>query len=702
MTDIDLQNVLYECKVASHRGYDIAFEQYQALHETISNAREEIDKALVTLRTSSCNTAEATEILSQQFEDIMSDFDQLSFAFKDGLQSLQEREGKFSVTLFGKTSTGKSTLMEVLTHGDGSSIGKGAQRTTLSVRKYEWNGLEITDVPGTGAIDGAEDESVAYQAAKKADLILFLITDNGAQPSEAEWFSKVVSLGKPVIGIINVRTAISERDSTEFVLKRIEKAFNKSRLDTIRDQFCEYAEKHGQSWQNIPFVYVHLHSAFMAQQAVDLTIQESYHKASRIDDLTKLIVSHVKDNGLFECIKTYIDIISNPILTSMENLLGQGLSNSSQGRIILEKKRKLQDWKKRFNQSSTMQIESHIARLRGDLNAKIASFVEEHYADDNANEAWKEILENSHVQDKCQEILVQLESQCNETIGEIAREIINEISFTSSVIADASIKAGHVGDGQRTWNRVTAFAGTGLAIGTTIATIVGATTLAATLGWITLAVGVIGTAGAFLFSSRSKEEHEARVQLENNLKKEVSNMCETLEHQIKAEFSKLLKTRVDSLIRELIRIDSILFGLADTQKKLAWYLDTNLLNLNSALVKEALSFTETKEQAQYIDTVARVPGFALTFVLNSNFNLPAATIEKLRNLMGEDINCIYNSSNKKILISRAIGDEIQRDAIDIELKTGTAHIKASKATSRLINRARIAQQLSRIVISIIK
>lgn len=699
MADIDLQNVLYECKTASQRGYNIAYEQYHALHETISNAREEIDKALATLSTSSCNTEEATDILSQQFDDIKSDLSQLSFAFKDGLQALQAREGKFSVTLFGRTSTGKSTLMEVLTHGDGSSIGKGAQRTTLSVRKYEWNGLEITDVPGTGAVDGAEDETVAYQAAKEADLILFLITDNGAQPSEAEWFSKVVSLGKPVIGIINVRTAISERDSTEFVLKRIEKAFNKIRLDTIKDQFCEYAEKHGQSWQNIPFVYVHLHSAFKAQQAVDINIKESFHKASRIDDLTDLIVSHVKDKGLFECIKTYIDIISNPILTSMENLLGQGLSNSSQGRVILDKKRKLMDWKKRFMQSSNMQIESHIARLRGDLNAKIASFAEVHYADDKATDAWKELLESSHVQDKCQEVLVQLESQCNETIGEIAREIINEIKFTSSVIADASIKAGHVGDGQRIWNRVATYAGAGVAIGGAIAWLAGAGAVAATLGWVTVAVGVIGTAGSFLFSSRSKEEHEARVQLENDLKKEVSSLCESLEHQIKAEFTKLIKTRVDSLIKELIRIDSVLFGLADTQKKLAWYLDTNLLNLNVELVKEALHFFESEDQIQLIRTVARVPGFALTFVLDSNVYLQAATLEKLTELMGEDINCILDSSNKKILISRVIGDEINRDAINIESKTGTARITTSTISSRLINRLRMAQQLSRIVIS---
>ena len=44
--------------------------------------------------------------------------------------------------------------MEILTEGDGSSIGKGFQRTTRDVRKYTWNGLEITDDPGIGAFEG--------------------------------------------------------------------------------------------------------------------------------------------------------------------------------------------------------------------------------------------------------------------------------------------------------------------------------------------------------------------------------------------------------------------------------------------------------------------------------------------------------------------------------------------------------------------
>lgn len=62
----------------------------------------------------------------------------LSFAFKEDLQNLRNNLSKFSITLFGRTMAGKSTLMEILTEGDGKSIGTGAQRTIRDVRKYTW------------------------------------------------------------------------------------------------------------------------------------------------------------------------------------------------------------------------------------------------------------------------------------------------------------------------------------------------------------------------------------------------------------------------------------------------------------------------------------------------------------------------------------------------------------------------------------
>jgi len=58
----------------------------------------------------------------------------------------------FTVALFGRTKAGKSTLRETLTRGNGSTIGKGSQRTTRDVTEYSWQGLRLLDTPPDSVI----------------------------------------------------------------------------------------------------------------------------------------------------------------------------------------------------------------------------------------------------------------------------------------------------------------------------------------------------------------------------------------------------------------------------------------------------------------------------------------------------------------------------------------------------------------------
>ena len=219
MAGTDLRDVLQECQKSARVGYRIASTEEKNLSKVLSSAEEKIQRAIMEFHTSPCYAPETAGLLETQLVEISSAFNRLSFAFKEDLNNLRENLSKFSISLFGRTMAGKSTLMEIFTEGDGSSIGKGAQRTTLDVRKYQWNGLEITDVPGIGAFEGEDDEQIAFEAAKTADLILFLITDDAPQAVDAECFSKIVDLGKPIIGIMNVKKAIQDGNSLRLTTK---------------------------------------------------------------------------------------------------------------------------------------------------------------------------------------------------------------------------------------------------------------------------------------------------------------------------------------------------------------------------------------------------------------------------------------------------------------------------------------------------
>ena len=277
MKDIELENALNECKKSAEEGYRIASKYKKNLNKVLNTAKGKIEEASSQLDRSSLNDSDSVDILERQSNRIASDFNRLSYAFDESLDKLRENISKFSITLFGRTTAGKSTLMEFLTKGNGSSIGKGNQRTTLDVRTYVWNGMEVTDVPGICAFGGKDDEQMAFNAAKSADLILFLLTDDGPQADEAEWFSKLVVLGKPIIGIINVRQSIEEDADTEDIIWDIEDRFDMNRLETLKSQFFSFSELYGQFWKDIPFVYVHLLSADQSQRITDETISKKYY-----------------------------------------------------------------------------------------------------------------------------------------------------------------------------------------------------------------------------------------------------------------------------------------------------------------------------------------------------------------------------------------------------------------------------------------
>lgn len=698
MVEFNLQEVLDECQKSAKIGYELASSQYKRLRDTIANAESKIEDTLIAFNSSTCYLSDATASLAQQLSETRSSIDRLSFAFQEDLQKLQENLGKFSITLFGRTMTGKSTLMEVLTHGDGTSIGRGSQRTTLDVRSYYWNDLEITDVPGIAAFEGEEDESIAFEAAKAADLILFLTSDDGIQASEAECFSQILEMGKPVICIMNVKASIAGGKSPRLALRDVEKKFDFDRLNEIRDQFYSYAEKRGQNWRKIPFVYVHLQSAFAAQNTSDPALSEAYQKASRIDYLKEVIIQQVKTKGQFYRVKNFIDIISNPMLSSMENLIQQSLINSAQGRTILSKKRKLEAWKKTFEGTSQTRIKSCITHIQSELNAEIAAFAEEHFSDKNADKAWQKLLHERKVQDRCQAVLETLEEQCNDTLAEISREITNELNYTTSFINKKSFRVGHIIDSRRIWNWSTTIIGGGLTVGAMIAGLAGAAA-AGPLGWAALGVGIIGTIGSFFFASREKQENEARVRLEQNLRKIVSSLCDSLEKQMKNNVRLLVQKRIDDVLQELTRIDSVLFRLADTQKELAWYLDNNLLELNQKLVNEAIGLIGARGLEYHILSVARIPGAAMTFLLNDGTVFPDEHSKQLSMLTGEYIYLAFDSPYKRVLISRVIGREIDRGKVSIEEKIGVAHILAKDLQPRVMNRVRMAQQLSKIAIT---
>ena len=161
----------------------------------------------------------------------------------------------------------------------------------------------------------------------------------------------------------------------------------------------------------------------------------------------------------------------------------------------------------------------------------------------------------------------------------------------------------------------------------------------------------------------------------------------------------MIETRVEALLKELDRINSVVFRLADTQKELAWNLDEHLLELNSQIVSEAIRLIGAEGLEYHILEVGRVPGNAVVFMLNDGTVFPEEQKNLLRSLMSEKIGFVYSTENKRVLISRVIGKSIDRNKISLEEKIGIVHIPLEGVPPYIITRVRMAQQLARMAIT---
>lgn len=690
---MDLAAALSESKQYAKRGYRLADDAVSLLERTVDSVSMRLQENIDALEQSNINERNITKGLSIQLASIKQNFEEMPHQLNMDLKAISK--SLFSITLFGRTMAGKSTLMEILTHGNGMSIGKGAQRTTRDVRTYSYNGMRITDVPGIAAFEGQEDEDVAFEAAKKSDLILFLITDDAPQASEAECLNKILRLGKPVICLVNVKANIDSGTNLKMFARDIQKKMDKNRLDSIRAQFLEFGTQYGQSWNNLRFAYVHLKSAYLSQQTEwELNGNELY-KLSRFAYLEKLVNNEVVKNGKFYKLKSFSDIVVVPVVDAFETLFRQSAQNSEQGSILIGKKRKLKKWTIDFESDAKKRIESYLSTISGELRKEVASFAEDNYDNSKAENSWKSIIQSHNIESRATSLLKQLGMECEEELREICREINSELKFSHAVFSDGSINMPFLIDGKRVWNWATTLVSGGLMIAGLF--------VSGPIGWVGLAVGLVGWLGSFVFSDREKKVLDARKKLEKKLITHLDKMINDLRKKmLDVLYNELLKKQLYTTLNAIDETINSVFLLSKTQQDFAKALNTKLNEMNKVVITEALDFTGFSGLEWHITNVVRIPGNAMMIVLEDGKRFPVDARKALSYLLKEQVWFIFNTNNLKSILTQAIGKRCDKDSIRIQYINGEPRIARISnfdvLDANTYNRVRLAQQLTELLI----
>ena len=410
MNQIKWKWALYQCRRAASKGYLVAKKNLDGVKMDINQVSTDLTQSMTNLDNGRVRTADVIGQLQKQLKQVIVELYALQERSRDLLEEKRAQSDKFSIALFGRTMAGKSTLMEILTNGDGLSIGKGGQRTTRDVRSYDWEGLKVTDVPGIAAFEGREDEELAFEAAAQSDLVLFLITDDAPQNEEAECFARVRRLGKPILGICNVKAALNDEDDVRLFLRKNWFHRDHRRLGEIVEQFHEFAKKYSPGTR-IYFVYTHLRSKFLSQQSEHRSQQDELGHASRFAQVEKQIISVVIGRGKFLRWKSFIDSAVAPVLDFSDKMLDFSAENSSSGRVYIDKHRQFKSWAEGFRENSKERINSFISKEMNLLRTKIPEFAEDNYDKSDAGARWDRLVKEQGIERKAEKLATGLQKR---------------------------------------------------------------------------------------------------------------------------------------------------------------------------------------------------------------------------------------------------------------------------------------------------
>ena len=629
-----IEQELKKCRQSAEEGFQLASANYDEIKDTLTEEASNLSKT--DSEQNEIQRIQNTELVETQKRELKQLADKIKL-IDDDIKNLHARAKDFSIIVYGRTMAGKSTLMEILTHGNGKSIGKGAQRTTLDVRDYYWNGLKITDVPGICAFGGAEDERLALEAAKTADLILFLLTSDAPQPDEATCLAQLKSFGKPILGVINVKMSFNINDELD-IEDLQEKLADTSTIDATLNQFKDFAASHNQDWSGIKFVATHLLSAYQSQDT-----NPKVFEISRFSEVEDFILDKVRNDGRFLRIKTFADSIAVPMNDIILKIYEHSATTLLESDVWFDKRRQLTEWREKFLARSQEKINRLYDQLSEQLDNAIYNFAESHYEDNQVNEHWQQRLQSLHFDQQYQELLKNFASECERKRKELSDELTQELSYAFHGNTSTSIEL----EGTTPWGKYAAMVLPNLLL------------FVPGIGWgARIAISIGSAIFSFLFEDKQEKIREAKAKLREDLTPPSYEMLGKMHSQVVDIFNdEILAKGIDEFSNLLCGYQFMLARLGQSQSILASKLFVKFNDLNVKLLQEAIAYKNAGSFSS-LDGIARVPGETmLVFANGAKLNTA-----ELSDLLGEKISVMQLEENLPDVVKNILGCDFNVDS----------------------------------------
>ena len=143
----------------------------------------------------------------------------------DAVQAMLDKidHGHLHLSVFGRVSTGKSSLLNALIGEERFSVspvhGETRRSSMQAWNEIDVGGVFLIDTPGLDEAGGEDRESLAREVAGRSDLVIFVI-DGDITDSELDALKAAISEGRPILLALN-KSDLYTRDECDALLESV-------------------------------------------------------------------------------------------------------------------------------------------------------------------------------------------------------------------------------------------------------------------------------------------------------------------------------------------------------------------------------------------------------------------------------------------------------------------------------------------------
>ncbi len=615
------QRALRECAQVAHEEFRVSAEAFTEAEQIGLRLKEAVGSVARRAPADGAAVEDARARLQELESKLETTLGNSLRATGVALQAKEAALSRFTVTLFGRTMAGKSTIREALTRGDGATIGKGAQRTTRDVREYTWNSLRVIDTPGIGAYDGVEDRAQALSVIDETDVVLFLVSSDGLQEESFKGMQELRQQNKPLLFVLNVKRDLERPVNMRRFLKDPRSVFDDNDLRGHFDRIHTLAGAY-LGMRNIRIIPIHAQAAYLATRPEHEEYADVLVEQCRIGDLLDELKSEVTRRGTVRRVQTIVDG-TQVSLVDLQGELGE------QAKVVRRAAQNLEDkfseldiWLDGFVRATNKRAETEAAQLVQPLRASVSSFMDENIEREDVGHRWNRKV-------KALDIEGWLKGQQTAILDELRGRLIEfsrEMSVESMLIGEfdaATPSQFDPWDVKRSlqWASAASAALAGVA---TVALFVSEANFWNPLGWVAGGVSVIALGLSWLFGDREKKLQRQKSKAASQLRESVDK----LEREVASGLKKWFYDSVTSRMVRAIRKDTrqLCKGMRDIAHSLedgAHQVGAIVERLNRRLLVRAGQFVGTPVEETRIVRVVRDPGVRTKFLWRDSIETPA-------------------------------------------------------------------------------